>query len=81
MDERGAQVKAGNFSETSPILTDIAGVPHWQKANSGLIKMYLAEVLSKFPIVQHFFFGSVLRFTAKEAPAPPAQASDATARA
>lgn len=32
---------------------------------TGLIKMYRAEVLSKFPIIQHTYFGSI--FTLKPA--------------
>jgi hypothetical protein len=40
----GIQVKRGMFSEHSPILYDISGVAEWNKVNSGLVKMYHAEV-------------------------------------
>ncbi|VDP25654.1 unnamed protein product [Schistosoma mattheei] len=40
----------------------ISEVPKWEKVNSGLIKMYKGEVLEKFPVVQHFLFGSLLSF-------------------
>lgn len=54
-------LKRGPFSEHSPILHNIAStVPNWQKVNSGLIKMYQAEVLEKHPVVQHFWFGWIL---------------------
>jgi serine/threonine-protein phosphatase 2A activator len=55
------KVKRGPFAEHSNQLYNISGVPTWSKVNSGLIKMYKAEVLSKFPIIQHFVFGSLLR--------------------
>uniref|UniRef100_A0A0B7BU89 Serine/threonine-protein phosphatase 2A activator n=1 Tax=Arion vulgaris TaxID=1028688 RepID=A0A0B7BU89_9EUPU len=54
------QVKTGPFAEHSNQLWGISGVPAWSKVNSGLVKMYRAEVLSKFPIIQHFVFGSLL---------------------
>ena len=47
-------------------LYDISGVPEWKKVNSGLLKMYVAEVLSKYPIMQHFPFGAILSFEEEE---------------
>ncbi len=39
------QVKTGPFAEHSNQLWNISSVPSWSKVNSGLIKMYIAEVL------------------------------------
>ncbi|KAG0671903.1 Serine/threonine-protein phosphatase 2A activator 1 [Maudiozyma exigua] len=53
------QVKSGPFSEHSPILYDISkSVKFWSKVKSGLMKMYEQEVLNKYPVVQHFWFGT-----------------------
>ncbi|EME29371.1 Serine/threonine-protein phosphatase 2A activator [Galdieria sulphuraria] len=57
------QVKSGPFAEHSPYLYDISCITGgWPKANQGLLKMYQAEVWNKFPVIQHFLFGSLLPF-------------------
>ncbi|KAJ1734978.1 Serine/threonine-protein phosphatase 2A activator [Coemansia biformis] len=53
------EMKRGPFFEHSRQLYDISGVPRWEKINQGLGKMYRAEVLGKFPVVQHLPFGSL----------------------
>ncbi|XP_065317283.1 serine/threonine-protein phosphatase 2A activator-like [Gordionus sp. m RMFG-2023] len=54
------QFKKGPFSEHSNKLWNISGVQDWRKINSGLLKMYKAEVLNKFPVAQHILFGTIL---------------------
>lgn len=54
------QMKTGPFAEHSNTLWGISSVRTWEKVNSGLIKMYKAEVLSKFPVMQHFVFGTLM---------------------
>lgn len=56
------EVKSGPFHEHSPILYDISGTPNWAKVALGMVKMYQAEVLFKFPVIKHTAFGSLLRF-------------------
>ncbi|XP_040860533.1 serine/threonine-protein phosphatase 2A activator isoform X4 [Ochotona curzoniae] len=54
------QMKTGPFAEHSNQLWNISAVPSWSKVNQGLIRMYKAECLEKFPVIQHFKFGSLL---------------------
>jgi len=58
------EMKKGPFGEHSPKLNDISFVPHqlWEKVNAGMIRMYHLEVLDKFPVIQHFLFGTIIPF-------------------
>lgn len=56
-------VKRGPFWEHSPVLYDVSGIKDgWAKINKGMLKMYAAEVLGKFPVVQHFPFGNFYKW-------------------
>ncbi|EIE92140.1 hypothetical protein RO3G_16851 [Rhizopus delemar RA 99-880] len=56
------EVKRGPFFEHSPMLNDIASLLSWNKVNTGMTKMFIAEVLKKVPVVQHFKFGNLFPF-------------------
>ena len=65
-----SEVKTGPFAEHSNQLWNISGVQTWEKVFQGLIKMYRAEVLSKYPVIQHVFFGSVFTLEKAKNPVP-----------
>ncbi|KAJ7167692.1 hypothetical protein C8R46DRAFT_255230 [Mycena filopes] len=70
------QVKHGPFHEHSSQLHSIAtGVPNWGKVNSGLFKMYEAEVLGKRVVVQHIPLGGILQWDAATTAIEPAAAT------
>ncbi|XP_034474976.1 serine/threonine-protein phosphatase 2A activator [Drosophila innubila] len=56
------KVKTGHFGEHSNQLWSITAVPSWIKINAGLVKMYQKEILSKFPVIQHVYFGELMSF-------------------
>ena len=47
---------------SAPVLWSISQVETWERVTLGLVRMYLAEVLGKRPVVQHLVFGKVLEW-------------------
>ncbi|OHT01780.1 Serine/threonine-protein phosphatase 2A activator [Tritrichomonas foetus] len=54
--------KSGPFSQHSRILYSLSRIPDFEQIHQGMMKMFHAEVLNKFVVVQQFGFGTILQW-------------------
>jgi len=69
---------AAGFGEHSPTLYSLTSVSSWKKMQTGMLKMYHGEVLAKFPVAQHIFFGKYLPSDLPAATAKPKRQNSLT---
>lgn len=55
-------VKSYELPTNSPFISEIHMKPGmtWKKINEGMLKHWNNEVLGKWPVIQHFWFGNLL---------------------
>jgi len=71
-------MKSGPFAEHSPLLNSAASKSSWSKIVSTLIQTYHEDVLLKFPVAQHIYFGRLFSFDKFVLPPAPASATSST---
>lgn len=57
-------MKSYEITTNSPFISEIhltKGMS-WEKINSGMLHHFMVEVLGKWPVIQHFWFGNILGF-------------------
>lgn len=59
---KNTKCKFARFPEVAPLLNDFTRLESWSQVCMGLLRMYKSEVLAKRPIVQHFYFGNVIKW-------------------
>ena len=58
------EVKSFGLVTNSPFISEIHMKPEmtWEKINNGMVRHFSNEILGKWPVIQHFWFGNLLGF-------------------